>query len=383
MRTLARILLIRQKGKTMEKIKYKSWRTLVQAYKVACISLVFVAIGCSTPTTHWDSINPAKVTANKNWSELKTGMNRTDFLGAMYSNGHRLFSFEESDGSIGRIYYFPFALFTLEKDSGVYKLQPTPKSSSCTYSPDSGGAYQSIFSISKARTKELFANSVAPLGFILNRNFPDAIESRSWLTLRTWWTSIEEMLSARFEETQNGTKVFINTESDLLALKMRDLSFAKSILEHMHCTYSLLSVERANSTAFEMNRKVQLADGQKLKLSNYRVVSSVGAKNGEAIELVVAEDVFSDGELAIRKGASAWGEIIKSSQDGAIILHINVTKVQAVNSRWYDLRLAEGPLVFKAANTPSPKLPEGSKIVWAQTQFVFPIGRIINAYIEL
>ncbi|HNP65301.1 MAG TPA: hypothetical protein PKH39_15295 [Woeseiaceae bacterium] len=319
-------------------------------------------------------------------------MTSTEFENAMSANGYEVHTgwSARRDSGVDSVWegsmamYSPYAKYKFENVSGIFKLLSSSIESSCTFAPDNGGAFESIFPESKTRTKELFANSAAPLGFVVGKDFPDAVKSRSYWTLRVWPSSIEEMLSARFEEVDGGTKVVVNTESDRLALKSRDVSFARSILEHMHCTNSLLSVDRVEPTAFDPASEIHLSRGQKLSLSNYRVLTSGDVLGGKIVlEYVVASDVVNDGKTAIRRGAPAWGEAIVVHEDGVSNIHIRMTKVQASDGRWYGVTLENDPLILKA---PEPDVPEGqdkSVAVISSAHIVYPIGAVVSATVEL
>ncbi len=191
------------------------------------------------------------------------------------------------------------------------------------------------------------------------------------------------MLSARLEEVDGGTKVVVNTESDQLVLKSRDESFARSILEHMHCTHSLLNVDRGSKTALDATTPVQLINGQKVWLSNYRILSSAYAIAGEEIEFVVASDVISDGNVVIRQGSPAWGEVLET---GPATIKIGVSRVQAVDGLWYAMALETAPLILMPIDTPDPeelaKLDK-SQVVFSSAHVVFPIGRIVTGIIDI
>ncbi len=379
------------------------------ALSVICFSLLLAITGCSTAAKNWESIRPTVVSGDRQWTMLTAGMTEAEFLDAMSANGHGVFPYSlrryansDFDGTIDfdnslelRTYNYPYADYPLYPDSeGHFRLLSAPVESICTYSPDDGGAYEAVFALTKGRTKELFANAAAPLGFLLGEDFPDEVESRSFLNLRTRWpSSIEEMLRARFEEVSGGTKVVVNTESDHLVLKSRDKSFARSILEHMHCTESLLSVERASSTALDATTPVQLVNGQKVRLSNYRVLSSAYATQGAQIEFVVASDVISDGHVVIRQGSPAWGEVVEVNRFGAgpSTIHIGITKVQAIGGLWYGMALETGPLILEPFVTYDPlkslvtadreRLGK-SQPVFSSAHIVFPIGRIVTGIID-
>jgi len=397
-----------QERETWARSVHRSWRA---AQSMICVSLVLAATGCSTTATNWESIRPTVVSGDRQWTMLTARMTEAEFLDAMSANGHgvvpnstRLYGNTDSDGNLDfdkalefHTYRYPYADYSLYPDSeGHFRLLSAPVESICTYSPDEGGAYESVFALTKGRTKELFANAAAPLGFLLGEDFPDEVESRSWQTLRSRWpSSIEEMLSARFEDVVGGTKVVVNTESDHLTLKSRDESFARSILEHMHCTESLLSVERTSSTEFEAVTPVQLVDGQKVMLSNYRVLSSAYATQGAEVEFVVASDVISNGHVVIRQGSPAWGEILEVNRFGAgpPTIRIGITKVRAVDGLWYGMALETDPLILEpfAAFDPVKALVDiaidtavvdKAQPVPLSTHIIFPIGRIVTGVID-
>jgi len=372
----------------------RAYGSLINAPSVACVAMMLTVTGCSTAVTNWESIQPTAVSGDRQWTRLTTGMTRTEFLNAMDSNGHSVFSWDEighppridmhgiAMHGVSMTFYFPYAEYFFTTHYDDFMLLSTPVDASCTYSPDDGGSFESVFALTKNRTKELFANSAAPLGFLLGDDFPDEVDSRSWWTLRIWPSSIEEMLSVRFEEVTGGTKVIVNTESDQLVLKSRDKSFARSILEHMHCTDSLLSIGRVSSSAFDATTPIQLINGQEVRLSNYRVLSSVYAAAGAEVEFVVASDVVSDGNVVIRQGSPAWGEVLEYNR-GAASIHIGLTRVQAIDGRWYGMAIESGPLVLEPIVDAGPEVVDKSKPVISSAHIVFPIGRIVTGVIDL
>lgn len=374
-------------------------RSSIVALSMVCVSLVLAVTGCSTAPTNWESIRPTVVSGDRQWTALTAGMTEAEFVEAMSANGHSVspdydYEIGFSDGALdfdkvlSHRYLYPD--YPLSPDSeGHFRLLSGPIESICTYSPDDGGAYEAVFALTKDRTKELFANAAAYLGFLLGEDIPDEVKSRSYLTARPLWqSSFEEMLSARFEEVASGTKVVVNTESDHLVLKSRDESFARSILENMHCTDSLLSVDRGTTTVLDAATPVQLINGQKVWLSNYRVLSSAYATEGTEIEFVVASDVISDGNVVIRQGSPAWGEVLEVNRFGAgpSTIQIGLSKVQAVDGLWYGMALETTPLNLKPLATLDPdeieKLDKSQTVI-SSAHIVFPIGRIVTGIIDL
>ena len=378
--------------------QHKNWQrdySMQKRYKAisgtsigVSILLMYAFAGCSTTTINWQSIQPAFVSGDRQWTLLAAGMTEREFVRAMSANGYIIrinekFSHGYAEDSVlekSMTAYSSYGRYEFESVPNGYKLLPTPVESSCSYAPDEGGAFESIFSISKERTKELFANSAAPLGFVVGENISDIVEERSWWTLRTWPTSIEEMLGARFEEVSGGTKVVVNTESDRLALKGRDISFARSILEHMYCTISLLSIDRVNPTELRTASRVQLSAGQKVQLVNYRVLSSASAIEGATVEFLVAADIKQNGNIVIPKGAPVLGEITKIKFASEI--HVDAAKVQAIDGQWYDLVLDNGPLILTTPVGPDIAEVDKSKAIASSAHIVYQIGAIVSATIE-
>lgn len=130
-------------------------RFAINASSVIWVALILAVTGCSTARTNWESIRPAVVSGDRQWTGLSAGMTETEFLNAMSANGHtaksvgglpyalyRVYSDTARDDSLGEIlverhtYHYPYALYNLAPDTaGQFRLVSAPIESSCTYSP--------------------------------------------------------------------------------------------------------------------------------------------------------------------------------------------------------------------------------------------------------
>ncbi|MCP4285616.1 MAG: hypothetical protein GY792_14350 [Gammaproteobacteria bacterium] len=329
------------------------------------------------------------------WAQLQKGMSASEFLAVMpfefqpgvpFKLPRTEVELEAAGNVISRktIYeYPPFMTFTFFDD----KLKNEQSVDQCIYTSDESGAFEMLFPVDKARAKALFYNAARPLGYEVNpRAIPDAEQYLSRTAKRYYpITNLEAILQVKFTEQNDGTLVYVNTESTEIVWKSRDVSYAKSILDHMSCSLSLSSV-----TGNRAEKKHQIPAGAKdkpltLQLLNQDTHSFVDSLNGESVEFLVAEDVLFDNQIVISAGAVVVGRLGgEFSEEQEPILKVTLDKVEAVDGKWYSLTTGHRnqkltiELVFEKI---AP--PPGKTVIWNRRDMFLPIGWHFHVTVEL
>jgi len=264
----------------------------------SCSSFSDLAAG-RPPQKDIDLTSATMVEFPDDWPQLSAGMSREEFSAVQFVKPWRQLVVETMQGASIEmaVYSFDFYEYFFLDNA----LTEASAENMCQYFTNEPGVYKGFFPVPLSRAKEMFANSTKPFGFIFNKEMPNKAASMKFNnkvyyvpsldsnferfiyenkstsasgdsskgnnsqyeqvlvdsdfrlvnngTVKTGsmaggsWSpttgiSFDSLLYVEFIETDNGTMVYIETDSLHVVLKSRAKSFSKAILMHMDCMNS-------------------------------------------------------------------------------------------------------------------------------------------------
>jgi len=352
-----------------------------KASHLLALLVCFIVTGCGSANPKAFSA-PNQIVFPDEWSDIYAGMTPGQLYDVM--GMPRKVEYAESlngQEALTATYDKPFKQFVFinpEKGSlQTGELVLSNRLSRCSYFQDENGAFEATFPLSKQRTKELFINSAAPLGFLM-RQLPDEYSTMS-RTIDRYIPDLEleALLNVRFAESASGTTVSVNTESTEIVWKSRDKSYAESLLMHMHCAHTLFEKNygvdgRANAPE----------TGNQVRLVNYRMVSSRVAAIGEAVEFKIADDAVADGH-SFNRGGSAWGVVtgIERFTPAGDVLTIRLERMEDDSGQWFAIKNANGSANVVWQSHDVIEVPAGITVVYARTHSIYSIGETVDVLV--
>ncbi len=217
---------------------------------------------------------------------------------------------------------------------------------------DKQGEQERVIKVGVVRAKELLDDSMAAYGFMKKKDQGEEVvgvrlrtSHQFAVNRRTRGNFGGEKLTARLHSVEpQSTRIIAETWSPPRGRKNRQWTTA--ILSHVECLYGLLDAHQADRVSIESASKgsgeVSVPDGTPIRLRFRRHVFSETAKEGDAVEFQVADDVYVENVIVISKGTLATGRITEAQRgrgyNRRAALNFDVSSVKSVGGAGIALR---------------------------------------------